>query len=295
MKKWMSLFAFAIICVAVVPDTSEAGLFRRRRQATPAPCPCPCPCQPLVSPLTPYPPAVTIPPAPQSVKIKGKTYYMHASIDQGGFQDEEEDLTVAGALPDPNNSFKGKDRKIPKTTIVTDADVEDFATVAALVKDILKKNPDSVMQEKSGITTKTMTRVDAEKRNVRVNGFIYAFTKEKDNDYHVILGDAPGTNPPVFLNVEVSGLPVGGTAANLKTLTGVRNDFKDAFQVGETGPKGYQILGDATGQPTPVPVRITGSLFWDVDHKPGVVGPGDLKPKTSWEIHPVSKIEFLEE
>jgi hypothetical protein len=46
----------------------------------------------------------------------------------------------------------------------------------------------------------------------------------------------------------------------------------------------------------PVPIRVTGSLFWDVDHEdPPYVGPNDFKPKTAWEIHPISDIEFLEE
>jgi hypothetical protein len=44
----------------------------------------------------------------------------------------------------------------------------------------------------------------------------------------------------------------------------------------------------------PVPVRVTGSFFWDVDHSPpNFIGPNDFKTKTSWEIHPISKIEFL--
>jgi hypothetical protein len=202
--------------------------------------------------------------------------------------------TPLGELSD-DDTFKGVDRREPKTTIVTDAKIEEFATVTDLVNNILQKAPDKMMQEKSGITKQTMTRVDAEKRNVRVKGFIYAFKKEADNDYHVILGDAPGTNPPVFLTVEISGLPSGGTAENRKTLSQVRNDFKDALQIGETGPRAYQILRDDAGKPTPIHVQITGSLFWDVDHPPGVLGPGALKSKTSWEIHPVSKIEFLEQ
>src|SRR5437879_2768710 len=43
----------------------------------------------------------------------------------------------------------------------------------------------------------------------------------------------------------------------------------------------------------PVHVRITGSIFFDVDHAAGVVGPGNFKPKTAWEIHPITKLEFL--
>ena len=42
----------------------------------------------------------------------------------------------------------------------------------------------------------------------------------------------------------------------------------------------------------PIPVQIVGSLFFDVDHQPGEVGPVGMKPKTSWEIHPVSDIQF---
>ena len=43
----------------------------------------------------------------------------------------------------------------------------------------------------------------------------------------------------------------------------------------------------------PIPVRVTGSLFWDIEHPPpNTVGPTDRRPKTAWEIHPVTKIEF---
>jgi hypothetical protein len=39
-------------------------------------------------------------------------------------------------------------------------------------------------------------------------------------------------------------------------------------------------------------VKVTGSLFFDVDHKAGSVGPTGMRPKTAWEIHPVSDIQF---
>lgn len=128
-----------------------------------------------------------------------------------------------------------------------------------------------------------------EKRQVRVTGFIHAFKKEGDNDYHIILGDGPDAESAVYLNVEVSGIPVGGTNANRQRLIAVRNQFKETFNLGATGPNRYKRPHE------PIPVRITGSLFWDVDHPPGAVGPDDMKPKTSWEIHPVSTIEFLGE
>ena len=42
----------------------------------------------------------------------------------------------------------------------------------------------------------------------------------------------------------------------------------------------------------PLAVAVTGSLFFDMDHVAGVVGTGDFKPDTSWEIHPVTSITF---
>jgi hypothetical protein len=35
---------------------------------------------------------------------------------------------------------------------------------------------------------------------------------------------------------------------------------------------------------------VTGSLFFDMDHLAGVVGTGEFKPQTAWEIHPVTSI-----
>jgi hypothetical protein len=293
MKKWVLLFSLAIAGLALVPDSGEA-CFRRRCRI--APCPpvffypayAPAPCPPA-----PYPPGVvvpTYPPAPVApaipvVKIKGRTYRLLDTVDQGQFQEPSRPAAVTAAGIPGDDTFTGTDRLLPKTTIV-DAEVEDFATVAALVNQVLTKNSDETMAN-MGITRSTDTRVDAEKRNVRVNGFIHAFKKEGDNDYHVILGDGPNAESAVYLNVEVSGIPVGGTTANRKQLMAVRDQFKQTFNLSASGPKGYKRPNE------PIPVRITGSLFWDVDHPPGAVGPGDLKPKTAWEIHPVSVIEFL--
>jgi hypothetical protein len=68
----------------------------------------------------------------------------------------------------------------------------------------------------------------------------------------------------------------------------VRKTFQQAFDLGASGPESY-----FRPQP-PVPVRVTGSLFWDVDHENELVGPADFKPTSAWEIHPISAIDFLE-
>jgi hypothetical protein len=285
MKKWIALCAVAVAATALVPDTGEAGFRRRGRPAA-----CPCPCPPVV--YAPCPPVIVVPPVIETVTIKGKRYRLRETIDQGEFREEAATPpALRASLPDPDNTFDGEHRKLPKTTIV-DAAVEDFPSVAALVNDITTKDSDEKMKESSGIKRTTSTRVMAEKRNVRVSGFIYAYVKEEDNDYHVILGDAPGAEP-VYLNVEVSGIPVGGMAANRQRLTAVRDVFKGGLGIGLKGPSKYKKFLNETDETSPVPVRITGSLFWDVDHPPGTVGPKEFRPQTSWEIHPVSEIEFL--
>ena len=287
MKKWFAPFAVAVALVALVPDAGEAQIFRRRCRPVVYPCP------PVVFP--PCPPLAIVPPPPaESVVVKGRRYWLHETADQGEFREEAATPpSLRANLPDPDNVFDGEHRKLPKTTIVDAAVVEEFDSVAALVDNILDRADDAEMKASSGITRTTATRHDHEKRNVRVTGFIYAYVKEDDNDYHIILGDAPGTVPPVFLNVEVSGIPVGGTAANRNRLTAVRDEFKAAFSLGEKGPTKYKKFLNETGANSPVPVRIGGSLFWDVDHGPGTVGPKEFRPQTSWEIHPVSEIVFV--
>ncbi len=121
-----------------------------------------------------------------------------------------------------------------------------------------------------------------ERHNVVVTAFLYASAKESDNDFHCIIGTAP-SQPRRFLNVEVSGLPLNGPfRAQLKT---VRDKFKGFF--GHDLPTHEYSKFDP-----PIPVRIAGSLFFDIDHPAGAVGPTRLKPTTAWEIHPVTDIEF---
>ncbi len=280
MKKWLALFALAVTALATIPDVSEAGPFRRNVTY----------CQPVMPccPVVVWPPVVPMAPPVTTVTIKGKAYRVVETGDRDEYEDTDiQPPAVTGATGIADfDVFKGTDRRVPKTTLVPigDAPVETFASVSELIATLVT---DAKMVAMKISHDPTSDRVKAETRNVQVTGCIYAFKKEDDNDYHVVLGDGPGTQTPNYLNVEVSGIPVGGTAANRKTLVAVRKDFKDAFSLPATGPKSYAKMD------SPVPVRITGSLFFDVDHPAGAVGPTGLKPKTAWEIHPVSQIEFL--
>jgi hypothetical protein len=268
-RKLLAFFAVLAI-IALAADPSEGC--RRRWRCQSKLC-APANCAPV--------------PVAPTITVKGRTHLLLDTIDQGFFEEPRLPSTAFAKGAVGPDTFHAKDRVTPKTTIVVGAPIEDFDSVGDLVRHLLKTVPDSVMAD-LGITRQTETRVKEENRNVRVTGFIYAFKKEGDNDYHVILGDAPDIANPLYLNVEVSGIPVGGTNANRQRLISVRQVFKETLSLGTSGPNSYKRPHP------PIPVRVTGSLFWDVDHKPGAVGPDDFKPKTSWEIHPVSEIEFLE-
>jgi len=227
----------------------------------------------------------------RAVTIKGKQYRIIPTADKG--EHAKDEVEKAAELPSAKGTnipasdvFRGTSRRIAKTTIFN-GPVEDFDSVASLL-DSLPKN--QAMRDKHLSNAPTSNRVAEERKNVRVKAYIYAFKKEDDNDYHVILGDAPDAEDLRYLNAEVSGIPLAGTDANRAQLSAVRTAFKSTFGLGASGPGSY-FKPDP-----PIPVRVGGSLFWDVDHEdPPYVGPQSHKPKTPWEIHPISEIEFLEE
>ena len=307
MHRAVFLAAVAAVALAGLPDTAEA--FGRRNRCQPV-CPVPPPCfpgpggyyPPCGVPFGPYP----LPPGQGSVgpnltpvaegvvvRIKSRSYRIIPHPDRGDEGEEERDRAAetlppgaAGSSIPAADRFMGTARRLPKTTIFNGAAApEPFDTVAAVLDTL---PPNDQMRGTIG-STPTTNRVKVEQRNVRVKAYIYAFKKEDDNDYHVILGDAPGTPNARFLNAEVSGIPIAGTDENRDRLWAVRKTYKSAFSLGDTGPRSY-FRPDP-----PVPVRVTGSLFWDVDHENGFVGPADFKPQTAWEIHPISDLEFLDE
>ncbi len=176
-----------------------------------------------------------------------------------------------------NASFEGKDRKACKTSIVT-ATTEKFLSLTALIATL--KN-DSLMMKNTKIKKDPNNpRVKEEKRNVKLsNVYIYALKHESDNDYHIIIGD----DKALYFNVENSGLP-DAKAKDYKKLLNVRKQVEAYF--GKVCNSNYLKFDPA------IPIEIEGSLFYDIDHKPGVVGPAGYKPLTSWEIHPITNIVF---
>jgi hypothetical protein len=189
-------------------------------------------------------------------------------------------LTAAGSSDQILSKFRGVHRKTPKTTIAS-ASRQTFADVAALAADL----PDDadMLDHTPPIDTGSMVRAVEEVRNVKVTAWIYAIKYEADQDWHVIIGTDPAAAPRVYFNAEISGLPGNAASAyaKLKTVRQALAALLDDDLPGESGYRKYTH---------PIPVRIEGSLFFDVDHAAGNVGPAGMRPTTAWEIHPITKL-----
>jgi hypothetical protein len=208
----------------------------------------------------------------------GKIYKMRVSEADWTDQDTSDIMSLTVNCLD--SLYDGKDRKTPKTTFAVGA-TKIFQSVLHLINFLPK---DSVMRKKVKRTTNQ--RVIEEQKNVRLkkDTYLYAFAKEDDGDYHVIIGDHILMSKATFFNVEISGLPAENP--NPK-LIAVRKEFERFFE-GKCSSK-YLSFED-----TPIKIDIQGSLFFDVSHVVGQVGPDNMKPLTNWEIHPISKLIFLD-
>jgi len=181
-----------------------------------------------------------------------------------------------------NENYAGKDRKASKTSIAKAAEVE-YTTLPALFRTL---PPDDEMRGYYPPISKSSDsqRVEEEQRNVTIKtAFIFVIYREGDNDYHMIIGSNGDTSRAVLMNVEISGLPEK-SSSDYETLKNVRQIIVEKFGMISSTKK--------LCVNNPLEISVSGSLFYDIDHKPGVVGYRNLKPKTAWEIHPVTDIKF---
>jgi hypothetical protein len=179
--------------------------------------------------------------------------------------------------------FAGKDRAVTKTHL-NGAQKKTFATVDALFASGLLTS-DNQMRNLTPPISKdpNSARVGNEKKEVEITkAFLYGIYKEKDNDFHVIIGNGKSGSQMKLLNIEIAALPDVGT-----TLQGPRDEIINKFGDLNCGDGAFKPVG------TLIPIKVEGSLFYDIDHAPGLVGFGAFKPKTAWEIHPVKSIQFL--
>src|SRR5260370_1027978 len=150
---------------------------------------------------------------------RGKQYSIQITNELDAYETKShaEALTqvmAAVAAGPPGDNFTGNDRKAAKLSISTAAE-EKFADLHDVLASL---KPDSEMKAMHIDISATSNRVAAEQRNVKVSAFLYAFSREGDNDFHCILGRDPN-KPAEFMNMEVSGLPPSGDSSFAKLNT----------------------------------------------------------------------------
>ena len=206
-------------------------------------------------------------------KHNGK--YTFIVIDDSDDEDPAPKLDLIACSP----IFAGKARSAAKLSFAA----APYQTYATLTDFQATLKTDSFMRSKAiGLTSKS-PRVALEKRNVSITtAFLYGISIEGDDDFHLIVGDKSGKN---FFNCEISGLPPK-TASSYATLKATRDYIVKYLTTDLCGKTGYTIFKPA------LPITIKGSLFYDIDHSPGSVGPAAYRPPTSWEIHPINAIHF---
>ncbi len=183
-----------------------------------------------------------------------------------------------------DDAYRGEARKAAKISIA-DAEVEDFEDIEDLIE-TLPAEVDMTTRQPPITTDATAGRVDEENRNVRVRAFLYAASREDDNDFHLIVGRNPG-HEPMYMTMELSGLPPQDSE-HFSRLEGAREAYKEFF--GDDLPGASYDFYDP-----PIPVEVEGSLFFDMSHRSGSrPGPASLRPHipTIWEIHPITNILF---
>jgi hypothetical protein len=179
--------------------------------------------------------------------------------------------------------YVGQVRATAKTSMAT-RKTETFETVG----DFLASLPTDNYMRQTGVNNKSLRTVD-ENRNVLLKkAFIFHITKEADQDFHLIVGDLNEKGEKVnILNVEIAGLPKDKTTRNYFFLERTRRQLYEKYPDFFTGNR--KTLSPKTKFPE---ITVRGSLFFDSHHTPDQIGSGSEKPKSVWEIHPVTYIEF---
>ena len=179
-----------------------------------------------------------------------------------------------------SSTFAGSARATAKKSYAT-ATYVTYATISAMRATL---QTDTYMRS-LGITTSS-PRVTQEQRNVSItSAYLYAISRESDNDLHMIIGDGT-VSPTTLLNCECGGLPAT-TASSYAAMKAVRDYLKTYFGTDFCGTSGYTHFVH--------PIHITilkGSIFYDIDHAAGTVGPTGYRANTSWEMHPINTIKF---
>lgn len=231
---------------------------------------------------------------PSLVPMASTTHADLTASGLGNAYDGQPELLASCAKWQGAGVYAGCARRIAKVSLVPEAEAatELYTSIADFKRNALDANHMLDAFMRNGIEPRLRTganhdRHPSERRNVAIDVLLYAVKHEPDNDYHLIVGDPGCKRSECFFNIEVSGLPLG-SHPDFGALQKTQGDF-EAFISHASVDGSYHYWND------PPRARVSGSLFYDISHPPGDVGPKGMQPWTAWEIHPVRTIEIWEE
>ena len=201
------------------------------------------------------------------------------------------DTTVASGMEVEDNgatyvNYFGGESRYEAKTIPSEMEIDSFYTMDELIATL---PPDDSMRA-IGIS-ETSGRTEEEDRNVYVaEALLFSIKKEADNDFHLIVGDTVNGERVHLMNMEISGLPEDTTSAAYYTLRHVRHILYNRYPEFFDGHRKSLYFREQ-----PPLISIQGSLFFDIHHTAGQIGSGLTKPKSVWEVHPITDILFYEE
>ena len=141
-------------------------------------------------------------PSGAAVGVTGTKYRIIRTTEVDGYEaiatsQGDIGVSLAAAAPPTGDKFQGTDRKAAKLSIVKKK-AESFTDLRPLINSLTEE---SLMVHHVPKITKdsTMNRVDEEKRNVSVRAFLYAASRENDNDFHLIVGRDPAKTPEMYM------------------------------------------------------------------------------------------------
>ena len=218
------------------------------------------------------------------IAANGKSYKIDFWEDRA--ERRKKNVPVFQKTKGSTSRFTGVTRATAKTTNVSRNVYNSFGSIREVFRKY-RLPSDSVMRQR---IRSHSPRINTEKKGVILkNAYLFAFKKQRDNDYHLIVGDHPNITKAFLMTMEITGLP----AKPDPLLERARTDFIDAFRLNDDlSMQAYLVFTD------PVPVHVEGPLFFDVTHRAGSVGPRKgkvrFKLRTAWEIHPITHFSLNE-
>lgn len=239
-------------------------------------------CEHLTAPA-PVPSTTTTGAEPAAVKTLKRPRVIGKVADSGFRESEvapEISLTARSTGQTGGINFAGTARKAAKISIASSStETMNLSQLVAWCEthDAEMRNHDPAISSAAN-----SGRLPEENRNVSVTAWLHFAKPESDHDYHLIVGTSSNLSNSKFLNVEISGLPPR-SSRSFAALKAARDSFEENVD---------RPTGSGYTQYEPTRVRIVGSLFYDIDHRAGVVGPSGHRPQSAWEIHPVTRFEL---